>query len=447
MKEKNEKKVNDEVGLMITAFNSFNKTASDLEKYYLSLEEKIQKLNFELEKKNSELQESLRNKEEAESYLKNILESLTTGVIVINPEGRITNFNNEAEKITGFKAKDFNNKSFEEFFPRCFSQDSVFEKSLRDYDYVLEFETMISKKDGTRAMVKVSVSPMRSKSCETIGNIILLQDITDIHRRQEQEERNGRLMAMGELVGSMAHEIKNPLCSIELFTSMLKREFDDNDDRKRMADHILLSVRRVDCLLSNLLIFSRSQKTMLKEVELHSFLDDSLEFSDQLMLQNKIEVVRNFGAKDSVVRIDMELMKQVILNIILNAVQAMPEGGRFIIGTENKNGDADVKLSQKNDIIGLPKGLLKTVYQKDSEDEVCSNARELIVIGFSDKGTGIPKENIEKIFNPFFTTKETALGLGLPTINNIINSHGGTIEVESQEGKGSSFIITFPIGE
>jgi signal transduction histidine kinase len=231
---------------------------------------------------------------------------------------------------------------------------------------------------------------------------------------QEQAKRAGRLAAMGEMAVKIAHEIRNPLGSIELFASLLQKELEDNADLKPLCGHICSGVKRIDNIISNLLLFIRPEQTPEMQVlDVHESLKDSLFFAEHLIHTNTgIDVVTHFGDRPLKINGDSQLLSQVSLNLILNALQAMPDGGRLTIST-------------------------------GTCDNVHGN--EIAEIRYADTGCGIPQKNLSKIFDPFFTTKKKGTGLGLAIVHHITESHGGTIDINSSESQGTECIVSLPL--
>ncbi|MEA3279548.1 MAG: ATP-binding protein [Thermodesulfobacteriota bacterium] len=244
-----------------------------------------------------------------------------------------------------------------------------------------------------------------------------------INNQQSVEEaiRNDRLTAMGEMAVKIAHEIRNPLGSIELFATILKKELDDFEELKTLAEHISSGVQSINNIISNLLMFMRpEQMPDFKPVDICNILDDSLFFSRHVIKSNSsIEVIKRYASTSLMMPGDSELLKQMSLNIILNAIQAMPDGGTLRV--------LCIKVANAND---------------DNDKE-----RNCVEIRFADTGTGISKEDMPKIFDPFFTTKKKGTGLGMSIVNNIINVHGGMIKINSSKSKGTECIVTLPMME
>jgi len=234
-------------------------------------------------------------------------------------------------------------------------------------------------------------------------------------KRYENIERSARLSVMEEMAVNIAHEIRNPLGSIELFATCLHKELKDNNELKNIVEYISKGVKSIDAIISNLLLFINSENTPEFEVvNINDIVKDSISFSTHLVGCNDgLEVVSDFYDKPVFVSGDHELLKQVCLNIILNAIQAMSKKGSLFIKT----------------------GIKYNRFKKE----------ENVYIKFSDSGEGISEENIKKIFDPFFTTKKKGTGVGLSNAHSIIKEHGGSIDVKSVFGKGTDFTLNMPL--
>jgi len=409
--------------LLKKAFDSFNQSTSRLKESNDFLQRKLKILNLRLEKKNKELEVSLREKESAKNYLNNILESLTAGVIVINLKNNITVFNRIAEEITGYSSDETIGKNFYDFFNKLLESNPPLRKQK-----ISKTETKLITQEGTELFISINIHLLRDARGKTIGKIIVIQDITRLKKLEEQAERRNRLMAMGELAVNIAHEIRNPLGSIELFASLLKRELKDNPDNLKLVEHIISSIKSLNHTLSNLLLFTKTQKPAFTDIDIHEFLDNAASFINYNLKQNNICLKRIYESKNPIIKGDGELLKQVFFNLTLNAIQAMPEGGTLTISTKVLDGKFNRKENNEKNINGKN-----------------MNRLNLVEIKFVDSGNGIPEGYIKSIFTPFFTTKERGTGLGLAIVHNIIDSHNGFISAKSIKGKGTEFSISIPI--
>jgi PAS domain S-box-containing protein len=389
------------------AFDSFNDATERLQVSYAELEKQVYSLNLELEGKNRELEENLREKEKVKNYLHHILESLSNGVVVVDSEKKVTIINQAAEKMFNLDTQTAIGRPLNSLarnvpldLHRLLLQSAVDKRP----NELIE----LSRKDGTR-YISLAVAPFMAGEDDFQGTIFIMQDVTRLKRLEEKESRRNRLMAMGEMAASIAHEIRNPLGSIELFASLLKRELDGDRDKESLAQQIISGVKHLDNVISNLLLFTRHGRLNLQLTGLHGFIVDSITMVSYAIDQNGIQVNYQFEGTDPCIWIDRQLIQQVLFNLILNAVQAMPQGG------------------------------LITIFSRTYED--------LVEVGVSDTGVGIPKEHQDAIFNPFFTTKDQGTGLGLAIVHNIIEAHDGSIEVESVPGQGTRLTLSIPLSK
>jgi signal transduction histidine kinase len=227
-------------------------------------------------------------------------------------------------------------------------------------------------------------------------------------------KRTEKFAAMGEMAANIAHEIRNPLGSIQLFASLLLKNSPQKKDRERVVQ-IISSVKNVDNKISNLLMFTRKQSPKMKKIDLHDILSEVLDFSRQIMEQGDIAVSVKYADARACIDGDAEMIKQIFLNIILNAQQAMPDGGMLRIESIILSGS------------------------------IVPSEAPVIEISFQDTGPGIPEENLSRIFDPFFSTKEGGSGLGLAIVHNIISQHHGSVSVENSPQRGAIVNISLPL--
>ena len=391
------------------AFEDFSQSTVELHEAFTSLQEKFENINKELEYKNVALERALAEKDEAKNYLQNILKSLMTGIVVANMRGNVTMMNHYAEVFTGFSYEDARGEKAESLFDAGSSYDSK-----RDLGLAI---VGLSKKIRLRGRtLEVFKSPVKTKDGEDIGVVIVLCDVTRLEKLEEMAKRTEKFAAMGEMAANIAHEIRNPLGSIELFASLLKKDLKNEKNRDR-ASNIIGSVRNMNNKISNLLLFAREQNFSMKKININDVLNEVLKFSKQIIEKENVILTVNYENVDPIIKGDAELLKQVFLNLILNALQAMPERGNLHIETK--------------------------IFDKTKEEKEIDDSK--VEIKFIDTGIGIPHEYIKRIFDPFFSTREGGTGLGLVIVHNIVDIHGGSIDVESNNGKGTFFNITFPL--
>jgi len=349
------------------------------------------------------------------SELYSIIDNIPTGVVALDVEGKIVTFNRAAEQITGFKADRVQGKSFDGVFkPDYFQNSELTFKNLAQTEKTTEIKTQFNRKGKNRVHLSLAVSPVASTPEGKIGTVLSLRDITRLNKLEEQANRTGRLAAMGEMAVRIAHEIRNPLGSIELFSTMLEKDLQDFEELKELAEHISSGVKSINNIVSNLLLFIRPDQQPDRQVlDVHDALKDSLFFAGHLLdAQNIIEVETELADQPLPIRGDLELLKQVFLNLILNAIQALSKGGRLRISTR--------KITRQDNT-------------------------HWAEIRLSDNGCGIATADLSKIFDPFYTTRNKGTGLGLTIVHNITKMHNGSIDITSCEGDGTECIVTLPL--
>jgi len=344
-----------------------------------------------------------------------IFESLNIAVMMLTEAGKIIALNPAAEQLTGMTSDFVLGRHFDDILgTEHFSHPKLRFNHFYEMKEVSAIETQLNCKEKTFRDIRVTALPVKSSSGESFGLALMLQDVTRIKKLEEEANRNGRLAAMGEMAVQIAHDIRNPLGSIELFASLLQKDLQGLEESQKLADHISSGVRSINNIVSNLLLFIKpEQQTDMQVLDLHKPLKDSLFFAEHLINSGKsIELRTDFCPQELTIRGDAELLSQVSLNLILNAIQAMPDGGRLSISTKKIS---DVQSGQAAEI------------------------------KIADTGCGIPQANLPKIFDPFFTTKKNGTGLGLSIVHNITKAHDGHIDISSTETSGTTCIVTFPL--
>jgi signal transduction histidine kinase len=386
-----------ETDLLQHAFRTFDHAADQLQKSYAALTVRLEQLDMELAERNQALRQKLHENETMRAHLSAILESLTTGVVVVGTAGEIERVNRAASRLLGLVETELEGRTWDEVSDQL---------ELRVGSYP------ISLSNG--AVVTATDSPLTNAQGDILGRIILLQDVTTIHRLEEQLHRRDRLAAMGEMVGHIAHEIRNPLGSIELFASLLQRDLKSSPTLRRYAEQISTAVHILDRLLGNLLLYTKPDCSRARWHALEPIVLDALALAASSIARCRVDIRLNIGFPATRLWCDADQLRQVLLNVILNAVHAMPEGGRMTIGS-------DAEIDGKGRLLA-------------------------ITLTVSDTGVGIPASHLSRIFDPFFTTREDGNGLGLAIVHAIVEGHGGRITVESTVGQGTTFTFCFPGG-
>jgi signal transduction histidine kinase len=370
------------------AFHSFTQASKSLESHYAKLSERVDYLTQELEEKNDQLNHAILEVRESKDYLQAVLQSISEAIIVLDQDEKISMINRASEELFSIVSERAAAMRLEDL--NYHINDSLSGTKLtvneRTYDVILSRSTVLDPEGKIR------------------GFVILIKDITRIKELERQQERNQRLIAMGEMAAKIVHEIRSPLCSIELFSNMLTDDL-EGTAHSDMARGISTGIKSLNNILTNMLFFAKSQKPALKDIRLDLAIEDSIAMLTPLIEVRGVKIMRSLSKE--VVSGDTELLKQVFMNILMNAVQAMPEGG-------------EIEISMA------------------SNDEYVS---AFIV----DEGEGIRPENVEKIFDPFFSTKDTGTGLGLAIAHKIMQCHDGLIRACRNDDKGSTFNLSFPV--
>ncbi|MBI5683235.1 MAG: PAS domain S-box protein [Deltaproteobacteria bacterium] len=378
-----------DVSALISAFNTFESASRTLESYYKGLEKRVEDLNLELAEKNN--------------YLTGLIEALPVGIIVTDNSGRIATVNKLACSIL-------------EKAPELLAEEKIeniagaLDRLLMNGKRCMEYETVMTGMDSKKKTISISATILKNLEGYEAGSLIVLKDISEIKRLRESVERDKRLKAMGEMAASIAHQIRNPLGSIELFASILDEDLNDNNASQRFAKEIIHAVKALNNTLSNMLLFANNSRPFKVEVGVDEIIKDTIDTCKFLFIDRNLDIDAGCSGPDIKLSLDKELLKQALLNLIMNGAEAI-----------------DNRESGKISIISRQ--------DKDS-----------IHIIVSDNGCGIPENDLEEIFNPFFTLKPKGTGLGLTVVNNIIKAHGGIITLESSIGKGTTFDIALPIG-
>jgi len=357
------------------------KLENEVREYAELLERKVQEKSAELIK--------------SEKIYRTLVETMNEGLVAID----------ESDSIT------FCNKKFSEIFETA--QEEVMGKSILDFfkedgfDSVHEAE--IKTKKGRQKNLLVSWAPLHDESGEYRGKFGVVADITERKKMEQQIAQSDKLASIGQLAAGIAHEINSPLANIMLYASLLKEELAESRVNPEDLDTIIKQVNAASKIVKDLLEFSRQYKPEFSKIDVNELLEKSLSLLQYSVSADGIKVLTEFKSAPRIYA-DPHRLQQVFFNILLNAYQAMPDGGVLKIRTGETKDSAEIKIS--------------------------------------DTGMGIPMENIDKIFDPFFTTKEVGkgTGLGLSVALGIIKEHSGAIEVESEINKGSAFIIKLPKG-
>jgi len=258
-----------------------------------------------------------------------------------------------------------------------------------------------------------------------------LKDLTLVEEMNEQEKLKDRLAALGQMAAGLAHEIRNPLAAIELTTSLIKRKLSEHPAHVSQLDSIHSEVRKMNKIVSDCLEFVRPVKVSTEKVDLQALLEECLTNSLSTVKKEGIQVRKTYYSMPPVF-LDHNQMKQVFVNILINALQAIGQNGIIEVACGPSS------LIQKN-------GSYSNAKHGETNLSLQVNLAPYAWVKIGDNGHGISEDFLSRIFYPFFTTKEKGSGIGLAIAQKIIDSHRGSIDVESEVGKGTTFIIKLPL--
>jgi signal transduction histidine kinase len=270
------------------------------------------------------------------------------------------------------------------------------------------YKFRMKTRGGRESVINASIAPLLGKDGAHIGRLILLDDITQRVRMEDQLLQNEKLTSLGLLAAGVAHEVNTPLAVISNYIQMLGKQIPTDDPKQKTIERIVKQTFRASEIVNNLLNFSRTGSAEAVEVDLNSVLEETLTLVQHPFKTARVNVLKNYAQKLPPVLGSTTRLQQVFLNLFLNARDAMPGGGMLEVRTAAYNGSIEVEVT--------------------------------------DTGSGIPPEHLHRIFDPFFTTKSTGkgTGLGLSVSYGIIKEHAGKVDVRSTPGKGTSFRLEFP---
>jgi len=274
--------------------------------------------------------------------------------------------------------------------------------------------------------------------------LVTLHDLTSMRRMQQELRRHERLATLGQLSAGVAHEIRNPLAGIGTSAQVLLKRFETGDDRARFAQVILDEVARLDRIVTSLLQYARPRQPELKAVKLADCVARVVTMSRANAERQGVQVESEATARLAAIYIDADLVHQVLLNVTLNALQAMPSGGtlryevRVVRGRRPPRGPGR-RADDRRASDGRRGG------DDGGERRGAPGWLEVQQVRIIDTGVGIPRGTLAKLFDPFFTTKPAGTGLGLSISQTIMQEHGGSIVVDSKEGRGTTVLLNFPL--
>jgi len=416
---------------------SFNESAAGLKGAYLALQKKFDKLNLQLEETNNELKQSLDEQERLSNYLTNILESLSSGVLVIDSDGLITLFNRGAEVITGINGNDAVNKTYREVMGTDTPEELTPLWVLVNNEGRTHMEKTIISKSGENIPVGFSISPLLNSSGELLGAVEIFMDLSGIKALEDELSRMDKLAALGQMSATMAHKVRNPLGGIVGYAGLLDNSLKKNDKLKRHVRKIIEGVEKINHIISSVLSYNSRLNLNPREINLTERIDELLILLKQDLDESdgsRIGFTMSQPSEPVTVEVDVGQFKLALLNILWNAIETI-EG----------EGNIDIRIipgqSRINPSCTLSSELLEKM-RKSSR--ILKSRRPCNMILVTDSGTGMDEDTLKNLFVPFYTTKEKGIGLGLASARKIIEAHHGEIWIESTLNLGTAVGIILP---
>lgn len=342
-----------------------------------------------------------------EQHAKVMLDHITDGIIRVDNDGIINGFNVGAEIMTGFKEKEVMGKKYDDIFIKTksiFTKLTLTLKNEKEYNFKKEINT----EDGKKKYLMITTKILRDENNNKIGAIGIYKDITEIEELTYQVQRADKLAVIGELAAGTAHEIRNPLTSIQGFIQLLGEKIVDKN-KLLYINLILEEISHINEIITEMLLLAKPSNPCRSSTSINKAIKETVLFMNSESALNNVAIITNLQEDIQDIEIDKRQVKQVFVNILTNALQAMKNGGEIIV----------------NSRINIKKQMIEVV--------------------FEDTGEGIPEDQLQKIYEPFFTTKEKGTGLGLPVSYQIMKNHGGDMEIQSVEGKGTTVILYFQL--
>ncbi len=352
-----------------------------------------------------------------------------SAILLCDSRGRVAELNAAAARLLGLAPAQARGKPAVELIRTVVAGDDPVRDAWRAAK--TERETVLLGRRGG----EIPVLLCSRRFGKPPALVLILRDLTQARRMQQELRRHERLATLGQLSAGVAHEIRNPLAGIGTSAQVLLRRFEPRDERARFVRVILDEVARLDRIVTSLLQYARPRSPELNSGSLASCIERVRDLSVDAVTQSGVEVEVDVAPRLPPVYIDADLVVQVLLNVTLNAVQAMPHGGRLRY---------EVRAVRRRPPARGPGRRASDAPRGRAEAEV-GGWVGLQQVRVSDTGTGIPRGLLSKLFDPFFSTKPQGTGLGLSISQTIMQEHGGSISVASREGRGTTVLLDFPV--
>ena len=406
LRQRIEPSTEDEIGRLAAAFNHM---AAELLQQRTALEEA-----------HAGLRRQFEELADLKSYTDNILGSLTNGIVTIDLDGRLVTLNPAAELLTGFFRGEAVGRYCTELFAHTSEVSDLLTETLATRAPIASVPLKLRRRNGTTLPIEFSTAPLKGGEGKDLGVIGVFRDVTLVRRLESDLRRSDQLAALGTLAAGFAHEIKNPLTSLLTFSRHLDRRFDDPSFRERFRSVVPRELERINVIVENLLELARPPRLQFTHVRLPELIDRALELYVVQLDERRVEVVREYARDVPSVQGDKDALYRVFVNLIANALDAMPQGGRLTV----RAGWAGTR---------------------DPMPALHWRHVNRVKVEVEDTGVGIEPADTDRIFNPFYTTRDSGTGLGLALAHKIVQDHGGAISFQSLRGHGTTFTLVLSL--
>lgn len=360
-------------------------------------------------------------------FLRGLVQGMRCGIVAIDSSRRIRYMNPLAQKILGLQVVEADSAASEVLteHPRLLQ---VLGEAFTLSSLPNRAELGLGP-DGSRT-VGFTLSLVRGEDGAPTGAAVFFKDLTQIEHKEEQERLKDRLAALGQMAAGLAHEIRNPLASIEVTCSLLKRKLGDDDGREQL-DKIMAEVRRLNGTVTSSLEFVRPLVLELKPGPLEPLIEEAVTVAEGRCGAPGIVVHREWAKDVGQFLMDRDQLRRVFENLLLNAMEALDGQGTVTLSTEVIDASSDASIPYR------PAG--------GGPADAWPKAERFVVVRVGDDGPGISEADLDRIFHPMFTTKRQGSGIGLAVARKIVNSHRGMIDAKSSPGNGAEFSIRLPM--
>lgn len=394
------------------AFELFTLDTGRLENAYDSLNRQFETLNLELQDANYNLRSKVAELDVVTNYLQNILDNITQGILFIDFNGIITTCNKAAENILGINGSQIVHRPYRDTFKDDafgFSMNAILKGHQESATYNVSYVSPHNQLSELEVVTSFAIKNSLGAEYQNQGLVVMIRDVTEMRHLQTMAARADRMKVLGEMAAQVAHEIRNPLGGIKGFASLLKRDLKDSPELQKMAGYIVEGTDSLGNLVNQILHYARPIHPHPEKTDLIALLNLVKEYikADANIYKANISILIDAPFKELILPLDINLFKSAMLNLMVNSIQAMPDGGTLTLSVRQQQG--------------------------------------LLILSVADTGSGIPEELLSKLYSPFFTTKPEGNGLGLVEVQKVILAHGGTIDVASTVNQGTTFTIKLPL--